>query len=86
MTEAAADLSRPVAICGEAAADPLLAPLLVGLGVTELSVAPGAIAGLRSSLAGLDPTACQAAGRAALAAATVEEVRAIADGLFERAS
>ncbi|MBV8720221.1 MAG: hypothetical protein JO020_23045 [Chloroflexi bacterium] len=30
--------ARPVAVCGEAAADPLLAPLLVGFGVSQLSV------------------------------------------------
>ena len=41
---------RPVAVCGEAAADPLVAPLLVGLGVDELSVAPSSIAGVRGLL------------------------------------
>lgn len=30
----------PVSVCGEMAGDPVLAPLLLGLGVTELSVAP----------------------------------------------
>ncbi|MDQ6793833.1 MAG: phosphoenolpyruvate--protein phosphotransferase [Chloroflexota bacterium] len=73
---------RPVAVCGEAAADPLAAALFIGLGVTELSVAPGAIAGLRAVLAGLDVAACQAAARAALSAATVDEVRALASALF----
>jgi phosphoenolpyruvate-protein phosphotransferase (PTS system enzyme I) len=34
---------RPLAVCGEMAADPALAVLLVGLGVTELSMRPGAI-------------------------------------------
>jgi len=32
-----------VGICGEVAADPLLVPLLLGLGVDELSVAPNAV-------------------------------------------
>src|SRR5207245_10021576 len=35
---AAREHGRPVGVCGEAAADPLLAPLLVGLGVSRLSV------------------------------------------------
>ena len=85
VTAAAAAHGRPVAVCGEAAADPLAAALFVCLGVTELSVAPGAIAGLRASLAGLDPVACRMAARSALAAATVEEVRALADGLLQPA-
>ena len=75
---AAHQLGRSVAVCGEAAADPLAGPLLVGLGVDELSVAPAAIAVVRDRLAGLDPDGCQVAARDALAATTVAEVRAIA--------
>ncbi|MCR2785178.1 MULTISPECIES: phosphoenolpyruvate--protein phosphotransferase [unclassified Microbacterium] len=41
---------KPVGICGEAAADPLLAVVLVGLGATTLSMAPTAIADVRASL------------------------------------
>jgi phosphoenolpyruvate-protein phosphotransferase len=35
---------RPLSVCGEYARDPVVAPIFVGLGVTELSVAPDAIA------------------------------------------
>jgi phosphoenolpyruvate-protein kinase (PTS system EI component) len=35
--------NRPVAVCGEAASSPLAAPLLVGMGVTELSVPSTAV-------------------------------------------
>ncbi|MBU4464629.1 MAG: phosphoenolpyruvate--protein phosphotransferase [Actinobacteria bacterium] len=41
---------KPVGICGEAAADPLLAVVLVGLGATTLSMAPTALADVRASL------------------------------------
>ncbi|WP_415851084.1 phosphoenolpyruvate--protein phosphotransferase, partial [Tsukamurella ocularis] len=41
---AGADADKPVGVCGEAAADPLLACVLVGLGVTSLSCAAGAAA------------------------------------------
>ena len=75
---AAHQFGRSVAVCGEAAADPLAGPLLVGLGVDELSVAPAAIAAVRDRLAGLDPDGCRVAARDALAATTVAEVRAIA--------
>ena len=41
MTAAAGKaLGKPVGVCGEAASDPLLALVLVGLGVTSLSMAP----------------------------------------------
>ena len=41
---------KPVGICGEAAADPLLAVVLVGIGATTLSMAPTALADVRASL------------------------------------
>lgn len=47
---AGADLGKPVGICGEAAADPLLAVVLVGLGATTLSMAPTALADVRATL------------------------------------
>jgi len=39
--------STPVGVCGEAAGDPLLACVLVGLGVRSLSMAPGLVATVR---------------------------------------
>lgn len=69
---------RHVAVCGEAAADEALLPLLVGLGVDELSVAPPSIAPVRARVAALDVDACRSLASRALAAHTVAEVRAIA--------
>lgn len=48
---AGAEHDVPVGICGEAAADPLLAVVLVGLGATSLSMSPSAIADVRAELA-----------------------------------
>jgi phosphotransferase system enzyme I (PtsI) len=48
---AGARAGKPVGICGEAAADPLLAVVLVGLGATSLSMAPSALADVRRSIA-----------------------------------
>jgi phosphoenolpyruvate-protein phosphotransferase len=84
VTGAALPFGRPVAVCGEAAADPLAAALLVGLGVDELSVAPASIARIRSILAGLDLDACREAAGRALAAGSVSEVRRIAATLVAR--
>jgi phosphoenolpyruvate-protein phosphotransferase len=76
--------NKPVAVCGEAAANPLLAPLLIGLGVTHLSVAAHSVRAVHQALAGLSLTACQAAGAAALTAQTSAEVQEIAQRLVEQ--
>ncbi|MCI0582857.1 MAG: phosphoenolpyruvate--protein phosphotransferase [Chloroflexi bacterium] len=81
VARAAAATGRPVAVCGEAAADPIAGPIFVGLGVTELSVAPGSVGVVRARLAALGPETCRAAADAALAARTVAEARAIAEVL-----
>ena len=85
VTDAALPYGRPVAVCGEAAADPLAAALFVGLGVDELSVAPGSLPGLRGRLLALDLEACREAATRALAATSVAEVRAVAENLVEQA-
>jgi multiphosphoryl transfer protein len=82
VTDAALRFGRPVAVCGEAAADPLAAALLVGLGVDELSVAPTSMARIRAVLATLDPVACREAADQAIKARSVAEVRRIAEALL----
>jgi phosphotransferase system enzyme I (PtsI) len=76
---------KPVGVCGEAAADPLLACALVGLGVTSLSCAASAVAGVGSRLATVDLATCQAAGAAALAADGPAEARAAVRAVLEAA-
>jgi phosphoenolpyruvate-protein phosphotransferase (PTS system enzyme I) len=44
------DAGKPVGVCGEAAGDPVLALVLVGLGITSLSMAPPSIADVRMLL------------------------------------
>ena len=48
---AGAAAGKSVGICGEAASDPLLAPVLAGLGITKLSMSPRAVPAVRASLA-----------------------------------
>ncbi|QYH37003.1 phosphoenolpyruvate--protein phosphotransferase [Salinibacterium sp. M195] len=48
--DAGAAAGKPVGVCGEAAADPQLAVVLVGLGVTSLSMTPAALADVRAEL------------------------------------
>ena len=76
--DAGAASNTPVGVCGEAAADPALAVVLVGLGVTSLSMSPAALADVRAEL--LTVTLDEARERAAraVAAATASAARAAA--------
>ncbi len=71
-------LGKPVGICGEAAADPLLAVVLVGLGATSLSMSSAAIADVRASLLRFDADQAVAMANAALAAVGAAEAHAAA--------
>lgn len=77
VVRAAARHGRHVAVCGEAAADSRMIPLLVGLGVDELSVTPGSTGTVRAVLAGLDIDACRALAGRALVAKTLADVVAL---------
>ncbi|MFE3460019.1 phosphoenolpyruvate--protein phosphotransferase [Nocardiopsis aegyptia] len=66
---------RAVGVCGEAAADPLLAVVLVGLGATSLSMAAPALPGVRHALAHHTKQECRHLAGLALAAATATEAR-----------
>jgi phosphotransferase system enzyme I (PtsI) len=69
-------LDKPVGVCGEAAADPLLAVVLVGLGVTSLSMSPAALAGVRAELTRFTLAQAQEFATIALAANSANEARA----------
>lgn len=63
-------------VCGEAAADPLLACVLTGLGVNSLSAASTAIAGVGAQLASVDFETCVRAAEAAVNAEGAIDARA----------
>lgn len=67
--------SKPVGVCGEAAADPLLACVLVGLGVTSLSMAAAAVRPVGARLAAATLEQCREMANAALAAADPSAAR-----------
>ena len=80
VVDSGAAAGRPVAVCGELAADPLGAAALVGLGIRDLSVTPVAIPAVKESLSAIDSTrAASLAGRA-LDAAESSEVEHIFGG------
>lgn len=78
--DAATDAGVPVRCCGEMAADPDLAALLVGFGVTEVSVAPDAVPAVKRRLDGLDPDAAATLAARAVEASTNDEVDALLTG------
>ena len=79
MTAAAGQRAgKPVGVCGEAAADPYLACVLVGLGVTSLSMAVAAVPAVGAQLARVTTEQCKAAAEAVLAARSTQEARDIA--------
>jgi phosphotransferase system enzyme I (PtsI) len=71
---AAARQRIPVSVCGEMASDPALLALLVGLGLTEFSMTPGAIPIARQVLAELRRDELRALARRAMRLATVDEI------------
>ncbi|MDX2026130.1 phosphoenolpyruvate--protein phosphotransferase [Microcella sp.] len=76
--EAAATTGTPMGLCGEAAANPDFAAVLVGLGASSLSMTARAIPTVGARLAGVTLEQCRTAATAACAAAEPVEARAAA--------
>ncbi len=75
---AGAVAGKPVGVCGEAAADPLLACVLAGLGVTSLSAAAAAVQVVGARLAQVSLQQCRDAADAVLTAGSASDARAAA--------
>jgi len=73
-TEAAESAGIWTGVCGEMAADLSLTPLLVGLGVNELSVGPHDLAPVRKALISLNFKDCQLLASQALEMSTSQEI------------
>lgn len=74
--DAGRDAGKSVSICGEAAADPLLAPVLVGMGITSLSMSSASVPAVRAALASRTHAECVDLARVALAAIDAPSARA----------
>ncbi len=66
-----------VGICGGIASDPQAVPILIGLGIQELSVSIPTIPSIKAQIRQLTLTDCQTLAKQALAMATAAEVRAL---------
>jgi phosphotransferase system enzyme I (PtsI) len=74
VSRAARRRSIPVSVCGEMAADPIVLALLVGLGLTEFSMAPTAIPLAKQVLRGLRARDAETLAARTLRARTAAEV------------
>ncbi|WP_082131412.1 phosphoenolpyruvate--protein phosphotransferase [Cellulomonas sp. FA1] len=77
------EAGKPVGVCGESAADPLMALVLVGLGVTSLSMAAGALPAVRYAVRHHTRATCEAIAGAVLRARTAADARAAALALVD---
>jgi phosphoenolpyruvate-protein kinase (PTS system EI component) len=79
---AARERGLDLEICGEAAGEPLLVALFVGLGIEELSVAPARLDDVRATVRRLSAARAAEGARAALAATSAETALEIASRLL----
>ncbi len=68
---------RRVGVCGSLGGDPQAVPILVGLGVDELSVSVPAVPAIKAQIRRLRMSACREIAAQALAAGSASEVRAL---------
>ena len=80
--EAGRQAGKPVGVCGEAAADPLLACVLVGMGITSLSMASAAVRPVGARLASASMDTLEDAADAALGAADPMAAREAVRGVL----
>lgn len=71
--------TRWVGVCGGLASDPVAAPILIGLGVTELSAAPSMVAEIKAVARAVTLADCRALAAQALSLDSAEAVRALAE-------
>lgn len=73
----AAQHGRWVGVCGALGSDPRAAPLLVGLGITEISAVPAAVPDVKAAIRATTLPAARTLAERALAATSAAQVRAL---------
>jgi len=75
--DGAAKHQRPVGVCGGAAGDVEAVPILIGLGVTELSMVPAAIPEMKAYVRALNHSAARTLAAQALCCSDAGQVRTL---------
>lgn len=78
-SDAANSQHKEVAVCGGLASDPIAIPILIGLGIHELSVVPASIPRIKQIIRALDAKACAALTKQALKQTNAIAVRALVE-------
>ncbi len=76
----------PVAVCGQMASTPELVPLLIGLGVDELSISPSSVPMIKDVVRNLHYSECRMLAKGALRAGTCEDVLGQCRALLQKTS
>jgi phosphoenolpyruvate-protein kinase (PTS system EI component) len=74
VVSSAAAAGIPVSVCGDAAADPVVLPLLIGIGVRTVSVPAAQVARVKDLVAAVAADACAALAAKSVRAGTLDEV------------
>jgi multiphosphoryl transfer protein len=80
VAEAASRHDRWVGVCGELASDPAAVPVLIGLGITELSANAPSIPAVKQAVRSVDIETARALADQALKLSSAAEVRALVEG------
>ncbi len=72
-------LGIPVSVCGEMAGDPMLARLLLGLGLRQFSMHPAQLLAVKYEVLRSDVVACEAAAKKILSAGEPDRIRVLVD-------
>ena len=83
VAEAAHAAGKWVGVCGELGGDPLAAPVLIGLGVDELSLTPGGIPKIKSIVRSVDTTEARRLAEQVTKAESAAEARRLARQFLE---
>ena len=70
---------KEIAVCGGLGSDPVAVPILIGLGVHEVSAVPAAIPRIKRVIRSLETTACAALAQDALKQTSAAAVRALVE-------
>ncbi len=71
--KAAKQWKKPVSVCGDMAGTEELIPVLIGMGLTDLTIAPGMIPKVQRLIQGIDASAAQRLSEQVLASPTVAQ-------------
>ena len=78
--------NKPVSICGEIASDPIALPILIGLGLSNLSMHFSFIPMIKSQIRSLDMAKCKEIAQAALTKDSANSVRDLVNSSFNNLS